>query len=205
MALQRDVEAVAQDVPGVAFVNSEPGQLGLVDQNPADVAPEEARQRAMRVRLLVGELMVPAVDRDPARRRFLQARHRDHHHRVLQPFRTFQAAMGEQPVVAKVDAEQSAQMGAGDGDDQPAPAEITGQEGQHRGQMVGADDDDVGPVELERPNASRQRYPGIRRRRGEGCGEVGGVKHRSLCGRPGSGRHSGVGSVRERSRQSVGA
>ena len=66
----------------------------------------------VRVRLLVGELMMPAVDGDPARRRFLQAGHRDHHHGVLQPFRTFQAAMGEKPVIAKVDAEQPAQMGA---------------------------------------------------------------------------------------------
>ena len=73
----------------------------------------------MRIRLLVGELMVPAMDRDPARRRFLQARHRDHHHGVLQPFRTFQAAVGEQPVIAEVDAEQPAQMGAEQGDERP--------------------------------------------------------------------------------------
>jgi hypothetical protein len=76
------------------------------------MAPEETCQRAMRVRLLVGELMMPAVDRDPARRRFLQAGHRDDRHRVLQPFRAFQAAMGQQPVIAKVDAEQPAQMRA---------------------------------------------------------------------------------------------
>ena len=41
----------------------------------------------VRVGLLVGELMMPAVDRDPARRRFLQAGHRDDDHGMLQPFR----------------------------------------------------------------------------------------------------------------------
>jgi hypothetical protein len=60
------------------------------------------------IRLLVGVLMMPAVHRDAARRRFLQARHRRYYHGVLQPFRTFQAAMGQQAVIAKVDAEQPA-------------------------------------------------------------------------------------------------
>src|SRR6202011_1750327 len=95
-----------------ALVNSETGELRLIHQNPSDVAPEETGKRAMRVRLLVGELMVPAVYRDPSGGCFLEAGHRDHHHGVLQPFRAFQAAMGEKPVVAKVDAEQPAQVGA---------------------------------------------------------------------------------------------
>ena len=41
----------------------------------------------VRVRLVVGELMMPAVDGDPARRCFLQAGHRDDDHGVLEPFR----------------------------------------------------------------------------------------------------------------------
>ena len=112
MAFERDVEAIAQDVLGVALVDAKPREFRLMDQDPADVAPEETCKRAMRVRLLVGELMMPAVDRDPACRRFLQTGHRDHHHGVLQPFRTCQAAVGQKPMIAKVDAEQPAQMGA---------------------------------------------------------------------------------------------
>ena len=138
-------------------------------------APEETGERTMRIRLLVGELMMAAMDRDPAGRGFLQARHRYHHQSVLQPFRTFQAAVGQQPVVAKVDAEQAAQMGADDGDEQAAPAEINRCKGQQRHQMIGPDDDDVGPVELKRPHARGQQQPrfgGNRReviRRGQQC------------------------------------
>src|SRR5882724_8497859 len=121
IAFERDVEAIAQDVLGVALVNSEARQFRLVDQNPSHVAPEETGKRAMRVRLPVGELMVPAVDSHPACGGFLEAGHRDDHHRVLQPFRTCQAAMGQKPVIAKVDAKQPAQMGAEHGDDEAAP------------------------------------------------------------------------------------
>jgi hypothetical protein len=80
---------IAQDIFGVALVNSEARELRLVDQDPADVGPEETRKRAVRVRLLVGVLMMPTVDGDPARRRFLEAGDRDDRHGVLQPFGHF--------------------------------------------------------------------------------------------------------------------
>ena len=155
-AAERQVEFVAQNVPGVALVDSEPRQFRLMHQDPADMAPEETGQRRMWVRLVVGVLMMPAVDRDPAGRGLLQAGHRDDDHRVLEPFRTFQPAMREQPVVAKVDAEQPAQMRAEDGHGQAAPTEIAGHERQHGEGVIGADDDDVGPVQLERPHPRRQ-------------------------------------------------
>src|SRR6266581_2813406 len=132
IALERDVKAIAQDVLGVALVNSEAREFRLVDQNPSDVAPEKTGKRAMRVWLPVGELMVPAVDSHPAGGGFLEAGHRDDHHRVLQPFRTFQAAMGQKPVIAKVDAKQPAQMGEKHGYDEPAPAKIARHESQQR-------------------------------------------------------------------------
>ena len=88
------------------------------------------KKRAMRVRLLVGELMMPAVYGDPARGRFLQAGHRDDHHGVLQPFGAFQAAVGEKSMIAKVDAKQPAEMCAEGGQDEAAPAKIAGHEGQ---------------------------------------------------------------------------
>src|SRR5258705_12058980 len=114
IALECDVKAIAQDVLGVALVNSEARQLRLVDQNPSHMAPEETGKRAMRVRLPVGELMVPAVDSHPAGGGFLEAGHRDDHHRVLQPLRTCQAPKSQQPMMAKVEAKQPAQMGAQD-------------------------------------------------------------------------------------------
>src|ERR1700709_2378004 len=145
MTFERDVKTVAQNVLGVAFVDSKARQLRLMHQDPPDMAPEETCQRAVRVGLRVGELMVPAVDRDPARRRFLQAGYRDHHHRMLQPFGALQAAVGEQPVIAKVDAKQPAQMRAKQRDGNTAPAENAGHEGQQRQSMPGADYNYVGP------------------------------------------------------------
>src|ERR1700732_3739441 len=111
VAFERDVKAIAQDIPGVALVNPEAREFRLVDQNPPDVTPEETCKRAMRIRPLVGELMMQTVYRDPAGRGFLEAGHRDDHHGVLQPFGTSQATMGQEPVIATVDAEQPAQMG----------------------------------------------------------------------------------------------
>ncbi len=191
IALERDVEAIAQNVLGVALIDAEPRQLGLVHQDPADVAPEETGERAVRIGLLVGELMMAAVDRDPARRGLLQAGHRDHHHRMLQPFRHLQAAMGEEPVVAKVDAEQPAQVGEQHGEDQAAPGEPAGHEGQQRQGMVAGDHDDIGPVELERPHARGQRYPACG---GEGGNMVRGGQNRWLDGRHFNRRHGGGGS-----------
>ncbi len=185
MTFERDVKTIAQDVLGVAFVNSKARQLRLMHQDPADMAPEETCQRAVRVRLLVGELMMPAVDRDPARRGFLQAGDRDDRQSMLQPFRAFQAAVGQQPVIAKVDAEQPAQMRGEQGYDKTAPAESAGHESQQRQAVPGADDDDVGPVELERRYPRGQRHPRFRH---DGKGIVRGGQH---CGIQMDCRHAG--------------
>ena len=190
IALERHVKAIAQDILGVALVNPEARQFRLVHQNPAHVAPEEACKRAVRVRLPVGELMMPAVYRHPARGRFLQTGHRDHHHGVFQPFGTFQAAMGEEPMIAKVDAKQPAQVGAERRDEETGPAEIARHKGQQRRDMVGADDDDVEPVELERPHASRQQQP---RNRSDRSRVIRGGQYRSLYGGRAYSRHREVG------------
>ena len=175
MAFERDVKWIAQDVPGVAFVNPEARKLRLMHQDPADMAPEETGERTVRVRLLVGELMVPAMDRDPARGRVLQAGHRDDRKSMLQPFGTFQAAVGQQPVIAKVDAEQPAQMGGDQRHGKTAPAESAGHEGQQRHGVPGADHDYVGPVELKRRYPRGQPQPLLRC---DGNGIVG--QHRGL-------------------------
>jgi len=65
--------------------------------------------------------------------------------------------VGEKPVVAKVDTEQAAQMGAENSDKEAAPAEIAGHEGENRRAMIGGDHDDIGPVEPKRSHAPGQR------------------------------------------------
>ena len=62
------VERVAQDVLGVTVVNAEAGEVAVFDQHPTDMAPEAVDQGGVRVVLLVGELVVAAVDGDPAGR-----------------------------------------------------------------------------------------------------------------------------------------
>jgi len=76
------------------------------------MAPEETCERAMRIRLLVGELMMSTVNRNPACRRFMEAGHCDNRHGMFQRFGAFQATMSQQPVIAKVDTKEPANMGA---------------------------------------------------------------------------------------------
>ena len=99
--------------------------------------------------------------------------------------------MGEQPVIAEVDAEQPAQMGEQHGEDQAAPAEPAGHEGQQRQGMVAGDADDVGPVELKRPHAGGQRQPVLGGERG---GMIRGGQKCRLDGRSLNGCHGGGGS-----------
>jgi hypothetical protein len=153
-------------------------------------AQKKLASGAMRVRLLVGELMMPAMDGDPARGCFLEAGDRDDHHGVLQPFRTFQPAVGEKPVIAKVDAKQPAQMCAEHGYEQAAPAEIAGHKGQQRDSMIGADSEYVGPVELERPDARGQHQPPVCC---DGSGVIRGGQHRGLYRWQTNWRHSEAG------------
>src|SRR6266850_2445446 len=65
-------------------------------------------------------------------------------------------------MIAKVDAEQPAQMCAQRGYDETAPTEITRHEGQQRQDMIGADDEYIGPVEPKRNHACRQHQSLIR-------------------------------------------
>src|SRR5262249_27907258 len=67
------VEAVLEQVAGVAVVEGYVVNGGIVDQEPAHVAPEDACLRAVGVAGLVGVLMMQAVDRDPAHGRALPA------------------------------------------------------------------------------------------------------------------------------------
>src|SRR5262245_61511730 len=100
------------------------------------MGPEEIDQRAVRVGLLVGMLVVTTVDRDPARRGVLQAAKPQDRQRVLEPFRTSEAAMGEQPMVTEVNAEHAEHIVAYDRKDDAGPAEKPRRQRQQREQMV---------------------------------------------------------------------
>ena len=157
VAFERDIERIAQDVLGVALIDAKAVQLGILDDQPADMTPEEIHQGAVRIRLLVGMLMMAAVHRDPARRRIFHTANSDDHEHVLQPFRTAKAPMGEQAMIADIDAKQSAQAGRDDGDDHAGPAEIPGDEGEQRHQMVKQDGCRLSPLDPIQGDADGQR------------------------------------------------
>src|SRR6185369_16138265 len=98
VALELPVEAIAQHIRGVAVVDAKPRQILILHQEPAHMAPEESGERAVGILLLVGVLMMPAMDRDPAGGRILQTADAQDRQAMLQPFRAVEAAMGEQAV-----------------------------------------------------------------------------------------------------------
>ena len=63
MAFELHIKAIAQDVLGVALIDAKTRQIRLIDQEPADVAPEEVPRRRMRIELFVGVLVMAAVNR----------------------------------------------------------------------------------------------------------------------------------------------
>src|SRR5262249_52338557 len=69
IALEERVERIPQDIPGIAL--HQLGATRRVDLHhvPAQMRPEEALDRAVRIALLVRKLVVAAVDRDPIGRR----------------------------------------------------------------------------------------------------------------------------------------
>jgi hypothetical protein len=61
----------------------------------------------MRIFVFVGKLMMPAMNRYPMGRRFLQRTHTQQRQPVLQPARASKRAVRQQPVVTKIDAERA--------------------------------------------------------------------------------------------------
>ena len=70
--LQAHVEGVLQKIAAIALVGGPLAKLPVLDHDPAHVPPEPGHQRAMRVRLPVGMLVMQAVNHHPARWRASQ-------------------------------------------------------------------------------------------------------------------------------------
>lgn len=93
-------------------------------------------------------------------------------------------------MIAKVDAKQPAQMRAEDRDDQAAPVEIAGHDGQQGRHMVGADSENIEPIEMKRHHARGQHQPFVRCNR---RGTIGSGQYRGLRRWPVNCRHREVG------------
>src|SRR5207247_451709 len=107
VAFQMLIKAFAQQVSGIAFVYPQPAEFLVVDDEPADVAPEQAHQRAVGVWLFVRVLVMAAVYGHPTGRRILQAAESKDRKRMFQPFCAPEPAVRQQAMVAKIDAKDA--------------------------------------------------------------------------------------------------
>ena len=80
----------------------------------------------MRIRLIVGVLMVESVDGDPSSRSVLQAADSEHCQEVFQPGRTPVATVGQQPMIAEVDPQRSENIQASQGQRDPVQLKYRG-------------------------------------------------------------------------------
>ena len=112
--------------------------------------PQEIDQRAVRIRLLVGVLMVPPMGADPARRRVLHAADSKNGERVFQRLRADHAAMGQQPMKAKADSERAENVKPDEGENNAGPAEQPRHERQQSKKMHGEKTTGIDPSHTSR-------------------------------------------------------
>ena len=118
------------------------------------MAPQEIHQRTMRVFPLIGQFVVSPVYRDPPCGRILQAADGQDNEAVLQPFRANEAAVGQQPVIAEIDAEAAEAISPDDRQHDSGPTEIP----RHQRQATPGDESARwGPRTSRRSGADRLR------------------------------------------------
>ena len=123
LSFQGEVVRIAEHVAGILFIMIQTVDLLVVDQQPAHVSPEQIDQRAMRIRLLVGVLVMQTMDRDPLRRRVLHAQHAERREGSLQPLRHDEALVRQQAVITQVDAERAEDIEPQHGEHDARPTE----------------------------------------------------------------------------------
>lgn len=110
----------------------------------------------MRISLIVGMLVMPTMNGNPARRRVLQTKNGEHDKEMLQRLSTSKPAMRKQAMVAKVDTQDPGKLRGGNGENQSAPIEKPGQKRGNCRQVIADDENDLRPVRLERGHTERK-------------------------------------------------
>jgi hypothetical protein len=105
---------------------------------------------------VIGVLMVSAMDRHPARRRVLHATYGENDQDMLEPLRAFEAAVGEQPVVAEVDPEDAEEIIAKNEKNDARPTEEPRQKGEHGDQVINDNHNRIEPVDTARIHRRRK-------------------------------------------------
>ncbi len=138
--LQPFVEAVLEQVTGIAVVGGEVVDDGVVDQKPAHVTPEEAaRARAVWVGRFVGVLVVHAMDSHPLHGRTLPAADAEDSQAVFQPAWAGEAPVRQQPMITDADAKPADEIEPANRPGQSRPAKQPRHAGQ-QGKQVKEDD-----------------------------------------------------------------
>ena len=146
MPLQEAKVAVGEDVAGILVEKGERAAIRRTSEQPADVGPTHPIAGRVWVFRFIRVDMVQPVGCHPAGGRVFQAAEGDRRQRPLQPQRHLEAAMREEPVVAKVDT-HSKHVGADQGNDQTRPTEAPRQQREACEQVHRGDRNQVFPVD----------------------------------------------------------
>ncbi len=152
--LQPAVVVVGEDVAGILFEVGVGAAVGGAAKQPAGMRPADAIAGGVGILLVVGVDMVEAMVGHPAGGRVLERAEGDGGERPLQAAGHLEAPMGQEPVVAEVDAEGAEDHRAREGEREPRPAEAPGNEGQAGQQMDGQNRDEVFPMNTRAGNGS---------------------------------------------------
>ena len=101
----------------------------------------------MRVTLLVGGMMMLAMQRDPDYRRILHAADAQNGEQALHPSRGRKAAMRQQAMVPDVNAERAEDVASQKRNHDPAPAKEPGQARENRNKMDENDRQGISPFD----------------------------------------------------------
>src|SRR6185312_8875591 len=150
VSLKSLVKFVAENVLRIRLAPAQGFEIVVFDQKPSEVAPKKTYPRTVRIRLLIGVLMVTPMSRDPPCRRVLQTADSKDCEAVLKPFRADKPAMCQQPMVAKIDSQRSEDVQPEDCKDDAGPTVEPWKHREQREQMTTDDTDGVEPGDAER-------------------------------------------------------
>src|SRR5262245_52527778 len=119
--------------------------------------PEKMDQRAVGIRLLVGMLVMPPMDRDPTRRSVLEAAHTENSERVFEPFWADEAAVRQQAMKAQADPERSKNVQPEECESDAGPAEKPRYERKQCQKVTCCQPNDIDPSDAERLRRLRHR------------------------------------------------
>src|SRR5262249_55631175 len=142
---------------GIALVELHAGKFVIGHEQPADMTPNKGHKGAVRVRRLVGMLMMQTVHTDPSGRRVLQTAHAENCQRMFEPLRAIEAAVRQQPVIAKINTQCAKDVRAGERKSKSCPAKKPWQKREERYHMKESKADGVRPID---PAAGQSRRSG---------------------------------------------